>query len=76
VLGTAWMATTAGESMEAVAQRVASPNGTTQAGLAILDRDLVLDELIAETIEAAARRGAELAEAAKAPSLEEPARLS
>ena len=76
VLGTAWMATTAGESMEAVAQRVASPNGTTEAGLAILDRDQVLDGLIGESIEAAARRGAELAEAAKAPSLEEPARLS
>lgn len=75
-LGTAWMAATAGESMESVARRVASPNGTTEAGLAVLDRDHVLDELVAVTIEAAARRGAELAEAAKTPSLEEPARLS
>jgi pyrroline-5-carboxylate reductase len=76
VLGTAWMAATGGESMESVARRVASPNGTTEAGLAVLDREHVLDELIAVTIEAAARRGAELAEAAKAPPLEEPARLS
>jgi len=76
VLGTAWMAATGGESMESVARRVASPRGTTEAGLAVLDREHVLDELIAVTIEAAARRGAELAEAAKAPPLEEPARLS
>ena len=74
VLGTAWMAATAGEDMDSVARRVASPKGTTEAGLAVLDRDHVLDELIAVTIEAAARRGAELA--AEARQLEEPARLS
>ena len=49
------------ESMDDIARRVASPNGTTEAGLAVLDRDHVLDELIGVTIEAAARRGAELA---------------
>jgi pyrroline-5-carboxylate reductase len=76
VLGTAWMAATTGESMDAVAKRVASPNGTTEAGLKLLDHDHVLDELIALAIDAAARRGAELAEEAKATSLEEPARLS
>jgi pyrroline-5-carboxylate reductase len=76
VLGTAWMAATTGEDMTSVARRVASPNGTTEAGLAVLDRDHVLDELIAVTIEAAARRGAELAEEARAPSLAEAARLS
>jgi pyrroline-5-carboxylate reductase len=75
VLGTAWMAATAGESMESIARRVASPKGTTEAGLAVLDREHVLDELIAVTIDAAARRGAELAEEAKTASLEEPARL-
>jgi pyrroline-5-carboxylate reductase len=75
VLGTAWMAATTGESMASVAKRVASPNGTTEAGLAVLDHDRVLDELIVLTIDAAARRGAELAEEAKAPSLEEGARL-
>jgi pyrroline-5-carboxylate reductase len=76
VLGTAWMAATAGEDMDSIARRVASPNGTTEAGLAVLDRDHVLDELIAVTIEAAARRGAELAEEARGASLAESAPLS
>jgi pyrroline-5-carboxylate reductase len=67
VLGTAWMAATNGEDMASVARRVASPNGTTQAGLSVLDHDQVLDELIGLTIDAASRRGAELAEEAKAP---------
>ena len=76
VLGTAWMAASNGEDMESVARRVASPKGTTEAGLAVLDHDKVLDQLIALTIDAAARRGAELAEEAKARPLAEPARLS
>jgi pyrroline-5-carboxylate reductase len=76
VLGTAWMAATTDEDMESIARRVASPNGTTEAGLAVLDRERVLDALIGVTIEAAARRGAELAEEARGPSLAEPARLS
>ena len=63
VLGTSWMAATTGESMDAVAKRVASPNGTTEAGLAVLDQ--ALDDLIGVTIEAAARRGAELAAEAR-----------
>jgi pyrroline-5-carboxylate reductase len=65
VLGTAWMAATKGEDMDSIAHRVASPRGTTEAGLAVLDHDQVLDELIALTIDAAARRGAELAEESK-----------
>jgi pyrroline-5-carboxylate reductase len=65
VLGTAWMAATSGETMDALARRVASPNGTTEAGLAMLDKDNVLDQLVGVTIEAAARRGAELAAAAR-----------
>lgn len=75
VLGTAWMAASNGEDMQSIARRVASPKGTTEAGLAVLDRDHVLDELIAVTIEAAARRGAELAEEAKGQSLAEATRL-
>ena len=75
VLGTAWMAATSGESMEAVVRRVASPNGTTKAGLAVLDK--ALDELVEVTIDAAARRGTELAdEAAEARSLADAARLA
>ena len=66
VLGTAAMAATSRESMESVAVRVASPNGTTQAGLEILDREL--DRLVSRTLEAASRRGQELAEAARIDS--------
>ena len=64
VLGTAWLAAATRDSMDEIVRRVASPNGTTEAGLAVLDRDGVLDGLISVTIEAAARRGAELAEEA------------
>ncbi|MEO8455683.1 MAG: pyrroline-5-carboxylate reductase dimerization domain-containing protein [Sphingomicrobium sp.] len=76
VLGTAWMAASTGEAMDSIARRVASPKGTTEAGLAILDRDAALDALVALTIEAAAGRGAELAEEAKGRSLAEEPRLS
>jgi pyrroline-5-carboxylate reductase len=76
VLGTAWMTATTGENMDSVARRVASPKGTTEAGLAVLDKEHVLDELVALTIDAASRRGNELAEAARGAQLEEPARLS
>ena len=62
VLGTAWLAAATREDMDAIARRVASPGGTTEAGLAILDPHL--DNLIASTVEAAARRSAELAEEA------------
>jgi pyrroline-5-carboxylate reductase len=65
VLGTAWMAATTGEDMESIVRRVASPKGTTEAGLAVLDGGHALDQLIARTIDAAARRGAELADEAK-----------
>jgi pyrroline-5-carboxylate reductase len=65
VLGTAWMAATTGESMDDVARRVASPKGTTEAGLAVLDHDRVLDQLIGVTIQAAAERGRQLAEDAR-----------
>lgn len=74
VLGTAWMAATTGEDMDSIARRVASPNGTTEAGLAVLDHEHVLDKLVSLTIEAAGRRGAELAEEAR--SLAEATRLS
>ncbi|HET7817511.1 MAG TPA: pyrroline-5-carboxylate reductase dimerization domain-containing protein [Sphingomicrobium sp.] len=69
VLGTAWMAATTGEGMDALARRVASPKGTTEAGLAVLDTEQVLDKLVALTVAAAARRGAELAEEARSAKL-------
>ena len=63
VLGTAWMAATTRETMDEIVTRVASPQGTTEAGLAVLDPHL--DNLIATTLDAAARRSAELAEEAE-----------
>jgi pyrroline-5-carboxylate reductase len=65
VLGTAWMAAVSGEDMKSIAKRVASPKGTTEAGLKVLDHDKVLEQLIVVTIEAAAQRAAELAEESK-----------
>ena len=73
VLGTAWMAATKNEDMESIARRVASPKGTTEAGLAVLDGEAALDDLIAATINAASVRGAELA--AEARQLAEAPRL-
>ena len=70
VLGTAWMAAATGETMDEVVRRVASPNGTTEAGLAMLDPEL--DTLVARTIEAAARRGSELASEARKLARETP----
>ena len=63
--GTAAMAEASGESMAALVKRVASPNGTTEAGLAVLDNDHALDGLIGRVIDAATARGAELAAAAR-----------
>jgi pyrroline-5-carboxylate reductase len=48
------------EDPAAMARRVTSPNGTTQAGLAVLDEDGAFKLHIAATLEAAARRSAEL----------------
>ena len=65
VLGTAKLAAATGEPMAALAARVASPKGTTLAGLAVLDEDGALDRLLARTLDAAASRSAELAAAAR-----------
>lgn len=65
VLGTAAMAAASGEDMGALATRVASPKGTTEQGLAVLDRDGALDRLVAEVLAAAARRSEELSAAAR-----------
>ena len=65
IFGTAWMAAASGETMDALARRVASPRGTTEAGLAVLDRDGALGDLVARTIDAARRRSAELAAEAR-----------
>ncbi len=59
--GSAALMQATGEDGAALSRRVASPGGTTEAGLAVLDRDSALDGLVEETIAAAIRRGHELA---------------
>ncbi|MCW3837023.1 pyrroline-5-carboxylate reductase family protein [Sphingomonas canadensis] len=65
VEGAAALADGAGAGPAELADRVASPGGTTRAGLDVLDRDAGLMRLVRETLDAAARRSAELAEAAR-----------
>lgn len=65
VLGTAWRARTTGETMDELARKVASPKGTTEAGLSVLDRDGALQTLVNSAIDASRRRGAELAAKAR-----------
>ncbi len=60
IYGTGWLAATTREEPAELARRVASPKGTTEAGLAVLDSKDALEKLVAEAIEAAGRRGAEL----------------
>jgi pyrroline-5-carboxylate reductase len=48
-----------------LARRVASPGGTTEAGLGALDADAALARLIAATLKAAADRSAEMAAVAR-----------
>ncbi|HEX8063456.1 MAG TPA: pyrroline-5-carboxylate reductase [Allosphingosinicella sp.] len=47
---------------EELARRVASPGGTTEAGLRVLDREGGLRRLLLQTLEASRRRGQEMAE--------------
>lgn len=64
VEGAAAMAAGAGETPATLADRVASPGGSTREGLNVLDRDGALKLLLRETLAASARRNAELAGAA------------
>lgn len=54
------LAVAADVSPAELAQRVTSPGGTTAAGLAVLDSDAALNELIDATLKAARDRGAAL----------------
>lgn len=59
VLGSAWLAAATGEPMAELARRVTSPNGTTQAGLKVLDSEL--PDLVTRTLAAATARSGEMA---------------
>lgn len=61
VRGATELAARSGEDFAALAARVASPGGTTRAGLDVLERDFAADRLIAATLAAARDRSRELA---------------
>jgi pyrroline-5-carboxylate reductase len=63
--GAATLAATSGETPAELARRVASPGGTTEAGLKVLDAGGRLNALMLETLDASRRRGIEMAEAAR-----------
>jgi len=61
LIGTGAFAAATGSHMADIARQVASPNGTTEQGLAVLDSADGLQPLVDRTLEAAIRRGQELA---------------
>ena len=63
--GAASMAKTANEAPGILADRVASPGGSTREGLNVLDADNALRGLLAATLAASAHRNAEMAAAAR-----------
>lgn len=65
VEGAAAMAAVAPETPAVLADRVASPGGSTREGLNVLDRDGALEALLAATLRASRDRNAELAAIAR-----------
>lgn len=63
--GAASMASGSDATPATLADRVASPGGSTRQGLNVLDGDDALVRLMTETLQAAERRGREMAAAAK-----------
>ncbi|PZO72775.1 MAG: pyrroline-5-carboxylate reductase [Sphingomonas taxi] len=63
--GSAIMAADADVSPAILADRVASPGGSTREGMNVLDRDDALVALLTETLAASERRNAEMAAAAR-----------
>lgn len=67
LVGTGALAAATGESMAGIARRVASPKGTTEQGLAVLDAPDGLQPLVDRMLSAAYRRAEELAADARRP---------
>lgn len=65
VEGSAMLAAGTDDPPATLADRVASPGGSTREGLNVLDRDAALARLVTETLAAATRRNAEMAAAAR-----------
>jgi len=65
VSGAATLAAGADETPGQLADRVASPGGSTRAGLNVIDAEAALDRLMADVLDASARRNAEMAAAAR-----------
>jgi pyrroline-5-carboxylate reductase len=65
VEGAGALATVSPDSPAELARRVASPGGTTEAGLKMLDQEEALRKLMLHTLDASRRRGLEMAEAAR-----------
>ncbi len=65
VEGAAALAGASDDDPETLARKVASPGGTTEAGLKVLDEDRALDDLVARTLEAARARSLEMAAEAR-----------
>lgn len=65
VEGAAALAAASDEDPETLARRVASPGGTTEAGLGMLDADGALAELVLRTLDASRARGLEMAAEAR-----------
>lgn len=68
--GAAGLAAVASEPPATLADRVASPGGMTRKGLDVLDGGAALDRLLRSTLDAAVRRGREMAaEAGRGPAI-------
>ena len=63
--GAAALAAASDDDPEMLARKVASPGGTTEAGLAVLDADRALRDLVERTLDASRGRGLEMAAAAR-----------